>query len=103
MHYLDYGLARIRREEDIRSGLVALVKAYYHEYTDATNLEPGFVAALSSVWDWTGQPLDVDLEQVITDAETQINLDGGIASDTDGRRHLVGPTFPDYVDGGGPD
>lgn len=84
-------LERAAREEDLHNGLRALAVAYFHEYTDATTLEPDFVEALTRVVELLDMT-DEDVRRAVRAAERDINDNGGIQG-TEGW-HQVGPTFP---------
>jgi hypothetical protein len=93
--FLVSALERAAREEDVHNGLRALVVAYYHEYTDATTLEPVFIQALIRIVELL-EMYDEDLRRAVRAAERAINDNGGIHG-TEGW-HPVGPTFEDDED-----
>ena len=82
--------AHARQEQAVLDGFAAIVRAYYENYTDATELEPGFIGALFNVARYIELDED-DLRETVVATERAINEDGGIEG-TEGR-HKVGPTF----------
>lgn len=81
---------RLELAGTIKRGLIGVVRAYYENYTDATEVEPEVAAVLGAVIEYTalGQT-DLYTHEIIVEAEKLINESGGIMSDTDGTRHLV--------------
>lgn len=80
-------LRRGELEEAVAAGARALVRAYYENYTDATQLEDGAITDLDKVLEWS--PFGHDINEIVVEAERAINAEGGVRSDTDGTRHLV--------------
>lgn len=86
---LGYALQKRQLEEAARTGVEALVRGYYDEYTDADELDPAFVRNLQSILEHAGYDWDEDGLQSIRRAEEYLNSMGGVLSDTEIRRHLV--------------
>lgn len=86
------GLHEARLVEEYAQGLRAIVELYYREYTDATELEPDLLSALSTVVSFIDS--EVVLAEEIAKAEKSINAGGGIVSHSDGTRHKVHTTIP---------
>lgn len=84
-----HGMARARKEEEaLAEGIKAYVWLYFNDFTDATELEPDVVRKL----EWLVNILevtDLDLPELVTEAEQEINEAGGIRSDSDGTVHTV--------------
>lgn len=80
--------ARQRTLGFVAQGIQALVRLYYDNYTDATELEGSYVdhllaAARESTVD------DALVFEAIRACEQELNQAGGVRSDTDGTTHLV--------------
>lgn len=69
-------------------GIKALVKLYYDNYTDATDLEEHYVHQLLNVMHegTVGEEL---VFEAIREAEAELNRAGGLVSDSDGSVHQV--------------
>lgn len=78
---------RLELTAQVKRGIAAMILAYYENYTDATELETSFIGSLLTLVDELA--LNVELYEVIRDAERFINLNGGVQSDTDGEWHPV--------------
>lgn len=74
------------QEETIGDGVKAIVRGYYDNYTDAEALEPDAYRLLEQVLALVD--IDLDLEELIREAETEINESGGIVG-SEGNRHKV--------------
>lgn len=86
-----WGLEVQRRDQHIHDGVKAVVKAYYDNNTDATELEPSMIHGLLTVVDHIYTD-EFDLQEAVVEAEREINDGGGIVG-SEGDRHRVGPTF----------
>ena len=76
--------------EKVKVGLEAMVRAYYENYTDATELESEFIGKLCAVAeDLALSNEGLEVYEAIRDAEENVNDTGGIQSDTDGTWHQV--------------
>lgn len=84
--YLD-GLVQQGRRDALAQGLKAFVGLYFDEYTDATAVEPEVLVTLDNLL--TVVPVDYDVEDLVRDAEADINAVGGVLSATTNKRHQV--------------
>lgn len=74
-------------ERNATDGADALIELYYRNYTDATELDASFIAALLVVTQ-DCQIAQEDFDEAIRDAEKRINERGGIVG-SDGKPHKV--------------
>ncbi len=82
------GFVAANMRETWAAGVKAWVHLYYHEYTDATQIEPEALRALLSLYDdWVSY--DADALDLIREAEKEINDAGGVMSATTNERHPV--------------
>lgn len=79
-------LGRQRQAERFGEGLTAFIGLYYDNYSDATMLDVGVVRAIRELVEESGVGIDVD--QLIHDAETAINANGGVEG-SEGDKHPV--------------
>jgi len=83
------GYVMAGKREDMANGIKAAVHLYYDDNTDATELEDGFLAALRQLVDFPFTSLVDDLDELIREAEKEINDAGGVMSATTNERHPV--------------
>lgn len=87
MNWFVDSLIREQTRTAVADGLKAYVRLYYDNNTDATELEPEALRAIDNLLTFVS--LTEDTEEIVTEAESEINEEGGVRSDTDGKYHQV--------------
>lgn len=89
-----WAIERQRKVDALNEGLAAFVKLYYDNFTDATEVEADAIRALTNLADILDLA-DVDVQDIIRSAESDLNATGGVRSDTDGTVHKVHTAWAD--------
>ena len=76
-------LVETHRRIALEDGIEAAIWQYYDDYTDATELDPEFIAALKVVTG-DGAYISKPLEQIVDDAEQAVREDGREVFTVDG-------------------
>lgn len=85
--YFLYQMQEDAKLGELEEGLYALVWAYYQNNTDATEVEPQMLGALTQVLRFV--EMEDRVNEIVQEAERRINDAGGITSDTDSTVHEV--------------
>jgi len=88
-----HGMARASDERALAEGIKAFVRMYYQNYSDARRLDAYAVSAIEGML--MGAESSDDIEELVTEAETEINETGGVRSANDGTIHMVQTFEPD--------
>lgn len=87
MNWFIDSLIREQVRTTVVDGLKAYVRLYYDTNTDATEVEPEALRAIDSLLTFVS--VTEDVEDIVSQAEEEINDEGGVRSDTDGKYHKV--------------
>ena len=71
--------ANQRERETVSEGLMAAVKQYYRDNTDATTLEQPFWGAIETLCEYS----DIDFEEIVRQAESELHEETGRAFTTE--------------------